>query len=403
MGPPPRPSTGDIWSHPGGVATRFDPEGAGAILRCWAVHKPSADPRPPATPALPVPAPSEPARETLAGVQAPPHSPFTALIVNRTGNAGEQALKDRYAKYAVEKEQARQPMRIRMTQGARAKIARSRQLAQKVVARDRWLMSKFRDVPSHFAMERAMANSFSEPILRTAQRADDQQRPLAKAPVLEWPHDQSATGVRSAVAAPPSCSLAAPPATNLSVQRPGGAPAETATLGDAAGFTQKAISQLSVARTPSALASAPLPEAQTMLNALGAAVGADNVRDSLKLRQCLVACLNELDERQGPERAANLAVVGAPRGSEPWKQEPGQRRRPASAGALRRPDCRGSEVVCPRSALESTRLCRLQSQPRELPASMVKGARPFAATRIASSVRRPGQRDPLALRVTTCW
>jgi hypothetical protein len=99
-------------------------------------------------------------------------------VRNDFGNDMEERLVDNYRMYSVEKNRKEQPLRIKMTNHTRTKILRTRNPKQAPELKDRWLMSRFKNVPSHFEQDRALAKSSSAPDLKPQEHAP---------PVLNWP------------------------------------------------------------------------------------------------------------------------------------------------------------------------------------------------------------------------
>jgi len=172
--------------RPCGQSTEWDAVGAGEMIWKWKNHTPSPDlrhshaPKSSGSRASSMKQ-SDKASLSSAGKENRPRGPqssLSACVRNDVGNDMEERLVDNYRYYAVEKNRKEQPLRIKMTNHTRTKILRTRNPEQAPQLKDRWLMSRFKNVPSHFEQDRALAKSSSTPDLKPQE-----QTPA----VLNWP------------------------------------------------------------------------------------------------------------------------------------------------------------------------------------------------------------------------
>lgn len=187
--PRPRCNGIDVRANgrPCGQGTEWDAVGAGEMIWKWKNHTPSPDPHHSHAPkssgsrASSMKQSSDKASLSSAGKENRPRGPqssLSACVRNDFGNDMEERLVDNYRMYSVEKNRKEQPLRIKMTNHTRTKILRTRNPKQAPELKDRWLMSRFKNVPSHFEQDRALAKSSSAPDLKPQEQTP---------PVLNWP------------------------------------------------------------------------------------------------------------------------------------------------------------------------------------------------------------------------
>eukprot|EP00929_Paragymnodinium_shiwhaense_P009938 TRINITY_DN114367_c0_g1_i1.p1 TRINITY_DN114367_c0_g1~~TRINITY_DN114367_c0_g1_i1.p1 ORF type:complete len:534 (+),score=127.43 TRINITY_DN114367_c0_g1_i1:132-1733(+) len=92
------------------------------------------------------------------GKKSGPGSRVSVLMQNNFGRAMEQEQVANYHGYKVEKDRQQLPLKFKFTKHMRDKIAKAREgPAKEPDLKDRWLMKKFQNVPSHFEQERLLA------------------------------------------------------------------------------------------------------------------------------------------------------------------------------------------------------------------------------------------------------
>eukprot|EP00928_Gymnodinium_smaydae_P004186 TRINITY_DN11454_c0_g1_i2.p1 TRINITY_DN11454_c0_g1~~TRINITY_DN11454_c0_g1_i2.p1 ORF type:complete len:511 (-),score=64.55 TRINITY_DN11454_c0_g1_i2:136-1668(-) len=179
-----------VHGHP----TPLDPVCAGEMI--WPPYERAPAPRPSRKSSAGTRASSGRERPSVFGKENRPSSPLSGVIKNHFGQDQEAVTAYNYKLYAVEKEKQRQPLRFKMTGAVRAKIERAREKPQVPDIKDRWLMKKFQNVPSHFEQDRRKCmGSSSAPDLKKVASQDqvvkNEDRSVAgSAPTLNWPAPQ---------------------------------------------------------------------------------------------------------------------------------------------------------------------------------------------------------------------
>lgn len=156
----------------------------------------------------------------LAGKVGAAHSNLTPVMTNEYSRMSEKGIAERYEKYARIQGALQEPLKFKLTKSARYKLATAPQRRQPECNKERWLISKFKNVPSHFEQDGTkdyiLGRSNSAPTVSanntTAMVEEKYHNSEAgnSAPLLQWPHKPSASIL----------SASAPAASQVSRQGP---------------------------------------------------------------------------------------------------------------------------------------------------------------------------------------
>lgn len=139
----------------------------------------------------------------LAGKVTAAHSNLTPVMTNEYSRVNEEGMAEKYEKYYKMQGALQEPLKFKLTKSARYKLATAPQRRQAEHSKERWLMSKFKNVPSHFEQDGTkdyiLGRSNSAPTVSakntttTREENDSNLEAGNSTPVLQWPHKPSAS------------------------------------------------------------------------------------------------------------------------------------------------------------------------------------------------------------------
>lgn len=126
-----------------------------------------ADPPKPDGGPQPLLYPSDLSQTFTYGQKTRPATPIKMVIANSYGAGCEDDINLRYLRYATQRADNDRPLTVRMTRSCRAKISSARGKRHAETAannrnllpgqHDLWVMSRFKDIPSHFEQDKSTA------------------------------------------------------------------------------------------------------------------------------------------------------------------------------------------------------------------------------------------------------